>query len=115
MSLNDSIIEGDTDPIPFVLEDDDGPIALQSAILVEWRMGPMRDDLILPAVIAPTVVLDDGINPALKGRGLWTPVPPQTDTPGVYAVRFRVVFPDLTQRTFPNGEPETLIIRRTTP
>jgi hypothetical protein len=114
MSLNDSIIQGDTEPIPFVLEDDDGPVRIQTAVLVEWRMGSLREDVVLPSVIAATVIADDGTD-ALKGRGVWHPVSPQTNTPGVYAVRFRVVFSDGTQRTFPNGEPETLIIRRTTP
>lgn len=111
MSLNDSIIQGDTEPIPFLLEDDDGPVRLFGVTLVEWRMSSLREDVILPLVVSPTVVLDDGTD-TLKGRGEWHPAEIQVSVAGVYGVRFRVVFSDGTQRTFPNQEPEELLIRR---
>lgn len=104
------IIQGDLGPFAFLLEDDKGPVLLPPGTVVQWLMGPLRPDVVLPRIVAGTAVLDDG-TPARRGRGQWIPAAGQTDTPGVYGVQFRAIFPSGPPAVFPSGDPEELIIR----
>jgi hypothetical protein len=107
MGMNDpyTITAGDTEPlVAFLKRANDKVFVLPPGTLVYFTMLPQR--VVADGILAGAAEILDG--PAGKVR--YVPLPGQTDVPGVYDAKWKVVLPDGSVKHVPNDEPDVIRI-----